>query len=144
MKRLAVLLSVAVLLLGFAVAPPAAAAVAKGSPDSSKAGPSVFVAEVTSAQLGKVLASGIDRSEVVTSPGSSPGTVRVEVVLGDAQARSLVAAGVPLTEKQIAGTGAQQRMQQQSANGYQVFRSDSEPGGIRDEYWPPPATIPAS
>src|SRR5690349_20803816 len=79
MKRLTVLLSVAVLILGFAVAPPAAAAVVTGSPDSSKAGPSVFVGEVTAEQLGKVLAFGIDRSEVVTSPGAAAGTVRVEV-----------------------------------------------------------------
>ena len=134
MKRLTVLLSIAVLILGFAVAPPAAAAVPTGGPASNKAGPTVFVAEVTSEQLGKVLASGIDRSEVVTSPGTSAGTVRVELVLGDAQARALVDAGVPLTEKQVRGTGAQQRMQQQSASGYQVFRSYSEPGGIRDEY----------
>jgi hypothetical protein len=94
-------------------------------------------------KLGKVLASGIDRSEVVTSPGASPGTVRVELVLGDARARSLVAAGVPLIEKQVRGTGAQQRMQQQSASGYRVSGRTANPAASVTNTWPPPRTIPA-
>ena len=51
------------------------------------------------------------------------GAVRVEAVLSPAQAAKLVAAGVPLIEKQVGGTSASQRMSDQSAAGYEVFRS---------------------
>ena len=132
MKRLTVLISVGVLVVSLLLAPSAAASAP--TPPPGPAGPSVYVGDLTAAQLGELFSSGLDRSEVVTGPGATSRTVHVEAILGQQQWRDLVAAGVPLTEKIIAGAGAQSRMQQRTASGYQVFRSYSEPGGIRDEY----------
>ncbi len=134
MKRLAAILSAAAVVLGLSVTP-AAAAPDPATPTpppvaDSPAGPSVFVGDLTPAQLDAVVASGVDRTEVITDPGAA-GKVRVQVILGSTAARNLVAAGVPLAVKEPT---AQQRSTQRSAAGYEVFRSYSEPGGIRDEY----------
>src|SRR6478609_6345000 len=134
MKRLTVLVSVGVLVLSMLVAPAVAASARVPIPAPGPAGPSVYVGDLTATQLGALFASGVDRAEVVTAPGATAGTVRVEVILGQNELQSLVAAGLRLAEKQVDGAGAQSRMQQRSASGYQVFRSYSEPGGILDEY----------
>ena len=130
MKRLAVVLSAATLVLGLAVTPAVASPVSPTPVGESPAGPSVYVGDLTRTELDAVLASGVERSEVVTDQGSA-GKVRVQVILGSTTANSLIAGGVPLAVKQPA---AQQRSTQRSASGYSVFRSYSEPGGIRDEY----------
>ena len=78
-------------------------------------------------------ASGVDRSEITTSPGSAEGTVSVEVVLSPDQAAKLRSQGVDLNEKIVDGETATERMNQQQAKGYTVFRSYSQPGGIKDE-----------
>jgi hypothetical protein len=84
---------------------------------------------LTPAQLETLFASGIDRSEVITAPGAG-GTVQIEIILSGPAAGALIAGGIPLAEKQIRRAAAGQR----SASGNAVFRSYSEPGGIRDEY----------
>ena len=58
---------------------------------------------------------------------------RVEVVLTGRQAQRLAADGVELTVKTVQGRPASGELRRQSADGYTVFRSYSEPGGIRDE-----------
>ena len=127
MKRLVVLFAVAVLAIGLLAAPAAAAPPA--APTGGPAGPSVYVGALTPAQLDTLFASGIDRSEVITAPGAS-GTVQVEIILSGPAAGALIAGGIPLAEKQTRRAAAGQR----SASGNAVFRSYSEPGGIRDEY----------
>ena len=130
MKRLAVVVSVAALVLGLTVAPAAASPQPDPAPTSgSPAGPSVYTGDLTPGELAAVLASGIERTEVVTEAAGA-GKVRVQVILGATTANGLIAGGVPLSVKQPA---AQQRTTQRSASGG-VFRSYSEPGGIRDEY----------
>src|SRR5215218_9870891 len=81
--------------------------------------------ELTREQLALVLDSGIERREVRTTPGGAPGSVRVEVVLGDRAANALIAQGVPLEARTSAFSA-------QATGG--VFRPWSGPGGLREEF----------
>ncbi|MET0765921.1 MAG: M14 family zinc carboxypeptidase [Blastococcus sp.] len=85
-----------------------------------------YTGDLTPEQLALVLDSGVDRREVVTSPGDARGSVRVEVVLGERMANELIAHGVPL-EARSAAAGATV-----AADG--VFRPWSGPGGLREEF----------
>jgi hypothetical protein len=127
-RRLIALVAGSALVAATFIGTPASAAPG----DAADAGPTVYVGDVSREQLAQVVATGIDRDELTLSvlPG---GAVRVEAVLSPSQASKLVATGVPLTEKQVAGTSASQRMSEKAASGYTVFRSWSEPGGLRDE-----------
>jgi len=125
MKRLAVVLSTAVVIIGLLPAPAMSATPAAPvtSPSGSRTGgPSVFVGDLTAAQLALVMDSGIDRQEVVARSGES-GSTAVEVILGAEQAGALIAAGVPLqsTDRRSAGRPA-------------VFRPYTGPGGLSQEY----------
>ena len=65
--------------------------------------------------------------------GAAAGKVAVEVVLTRGQAAKLNSQGFGLTEKRVDGAAVSQRLEQQAASGYTVFRSYGEPGGIKDE-----------
>ncbi len=113
-------------LLGVA-APPASAA------PPPEAGPTVYVGELTTDQLKQVADLGLDHGTVTSRGAAADGKFAVEVVLTRGQAQKLNALGLSLVEKQVAGEAVSQRLDAQSASGYSVFRSYSEPGGIRDE-----------
>ena len=130
MKRLVVLISAMALVMGFLLVPAAAASPVAPPPDSSAAGPFVYTGELTPAQLGILMAAGIDRSEVVTSPGAA-GNVSVQVILSQPAADELLAHGVPLTQKPTSSARSQQRA---APPAIPVFKSYSESGGIRDQY----------
>ncbi len=129
MKRLIVLISAMALVMGFLLVPAAAASPVAPPPDGSSGGPFVYTGELSPAQLGTLFAAGIDRSEVVTSPGAA-GNVNVEVILSRPSADELLAQGVPLAQKSTSSARSQQR----TAAATPVFKSYSEPGGIRDQY----------
>ena len=95
-------LTVLLLVLGLLVTGGTAASAA---PSSADGGPVAYAAEVTPEQLALVMASGIDRREVLTTPGGAPGSVRVEVVLGERAANALIAQGVPLEVRSAAAVG---------------------------------------
>ena len=118
-------LTVLVLVLGLLVmgGTPASAA-----PSSAGGGPVAYAAEVTPAQLALVMASGIDRREVLTTPGGAPGSVRVEVVLGERAANALIAQGVPLEVRSAAVQSAG------ATKPTGVFRPWSGPRGLREEF----------
>ena len=88
---------------------------------------------MTPAQVAQLSDTGLDHGSVV-SRGRVGDKIAVEVVLTRLQAGKLTALGLPLTEKRVAGTTASRRMNQQAANGYEVYRSYSEAGGISDEF----------
>ena len=115
------LLTVLLLMLGLLVGTGTAATAAP----SVDGGPVAYTAELTPEQLALVMDSGVDRREVLTIPGSAPGTVRVEVVLGEREATSLIARGVPLQARAPA---------QVSATATGVFRPWSGAGGLRQEF----------
>ena len=129
MRRKLVLLVVGALALG---------SVLVASPPSSAApptpGPTVFVGQLTpDAARPAVRHRAGPRQCRLPRPGRAT-RCSVEVVLTRLQAAKLTALGLPLTEKRVAGTTASRRMNQQAANGYEVYRSYSEAGGIRDEF----------
>ncbi len=121
-------------LLGAGLGGSAAAAPPTPHRSSRPAGPTVYVGTLTLAQVGEVRrAGGLDREDLaVTRPASARGgRVGVEVVLSRGVAGKLVAAGVPLTEKKVDGTPVSRLLAR--AADPTVFRSYSEPGGLRDE-----------
>jgi hypothetical protein len=123
-RRLLASVTALVLAVGVLVgtASPAAA-----SPPPDGGGTSAWTGELTLEQLALVLDSGVDRREVLTTPGATPGSVRVEVVLGQRRADALVAQGVPLEPRTAAA--AESRV---AAAG--VFRPWSGEGGLREEF----------
>jgi hypothetical protein len=127
MRRKIVLLVVASLTASILLAAPAQARPA------ADGGPTVFVGQLTAAQLEQVADLGLDREDILSRGRGKDGTLAVEVVLSRYQADKLAAVGVPLAEKKIGGAEVSKRMNRATSSGYQVFRSYSEPGGIRDD-----------
>ena len=117
------LLTVLLLALGVLVGTGGAASAA---PPAGGGGTVAYTGELTLGQLALVLDSGIDRREVLTTPGGTPGSVRVEVVLGQRRANALIARGVPLEARTAAADASR-------ATGG-VFRPWSGPGGLREEF----------
>ncbi len=115
-------------------AAPAGAAPPRGADRAAgQAGPTVYVGRLTAVQLGQLRRAGLDREDVTVRPGTAKaGRVGVEAVIDRDQAAKLVATGVPLTEKKVDGKPVSGRLRAESAAAT-VFRSYSEPGGIRDE-----------
>jgi Zinc carboxypeptidase/Immune inhibitor A peptidase M6 len=112
-----------------AALPSATAASAKPAADA----PTVFVGDLSVAQFGLLAAGGVDRTEITTRPGTAKDRVGVEVVLTPRQAAKLVGQGVTLSEKKVAGRTVSRRLRSEAAEKPSVFRSYSEPGGIKDE-----------
>jgi hypothetical protein len=96
-------------------------------------GPTVYVGELTAGQLKQLSELGLDHGSLATRGASSPGKVAVEVILSQSQAAKLNTSGLKLAEKEVAGATVSERLSTKAATGYQVFRSYSAPGGIRDE-----------
>ena len=134
-RRPAAVLVTAALVVAGALGAPSGGAGAAPPRAGGSAGPSVYVGNLGPAQLGLLRAAGLDREDIATRRlGGSAGGARrigVEVVVGRAEARKLIAQGVPLSEKKIDGQPVSRRMA--AAASPTVFRSYSEPGGIRDE-----------
>jgi Zinc carboxypeptidase/Immune inhibitor A peptidase M6 len=118
-----VVLTVVLLALGLLLGTESAAT---AGPPTGGRGPVAYTGELTAEQLTLVLDSGLDRREVLTAPGAAPGSVRVEVVLGERRADALIAQGVPLRAR-TAAAGF-------SAATTGVFRPWSGEGGLRDEF----------
>jgi hypothetical protein len=99
---------------------------------STAVGPTVYVGDLTPDEVGSLREAGLDREDVsTTGKGAAPGTVAVEVVVDKHHAKKLVADGLPLKEKKVDGQPVSRLLAQAAAP--TVFRSYSEPGGIRDE-----------
>jgi hypothetical protein len=129
-SRLVALLAAGLMILGGVGAAPAASATP--GEKSRGHGPTVFVGEITPEQFASLGTLGIDRGNLAARAGRA-GTIRVEAALTWAQAAKLNAQGMALTEKRVKGAAVSDRMAAQAESGFAVFRSFSEPGGIRDE-----------
>jgi hypothetical protein len=90
----------------------------------------VFVGDLTAKQLERLRALGVD--DITTSAGAA-GKVKVEVILSEQQVDRLRSQGLALNEKKIRGQDSAEALRIQAAAGQTVFRTYSEPGGIRDE-----------
>ena len=100
--------------------------------DPPGVGLEVYVGEVDAAGVQTMREMGLDTHDFIVErePG---GTTQVEVVLSEAQAAKLSDEGVDLEVKQVDGVDASEALEAQVAEGWEPFRSYSEPGGIRDE-----------
>ena len=100
--------------------------------DPPGVGLEVYVGEVDAAGVQTMRETGLDAHDFIVErePG---GGAQVEVVLTEAQAAKLSDEGVDLEVKQVDGVDASEALQEQAAEGWEPFRSYSEPGGIRDE-----------
>jgi hypothetical protein len=125
-----VILSALAVAAGLAVAVVPAGAAPQAAPGSRPAGPTVYVGDLTRAQFGDLRQAGLDREDISARPAGA-GKVGVEVVMGRQLAGKLVASGLPLKEKRVDGQTVSRLMAADAAP--TVFRSYSEPGGIRDE-----------
>ncbi len=92
----------------------------------------VYTGTASPRQLDALVTVGVDRNEVSTGQ-TRRGATRVEAILTAEQAKALAAEGVDLRVKQVDGRPASTAMARQAAQGDGVYRSYSEPGGIRDE-----------
>ena len=90
----------------------------------------VYVGTVTPQQFEELRRTGVDAAEAQKSADSAG--IEVEVVLTERQAARLAGKGVELQVKKVNGKAASQALREQ-ARRLAVFRSYSEPGGIRDE-----------
>lgn len=120
----AALVTTLVLLLGLLVATAAPAAAA---PAAYTGGPTAYTGELTAEQTALVMDSGVDRHEVLVTPGGAAGRMRVQVVLGERRANALIARGVPLEARATAAA-----LSSTTTGG--VFRPWSAAGGLREEF----------
>ena len=107
--------------------------VATAAPAAATDAPTVFVGELDAQQFAALAATGLDRDEISTATAKAKNKVAVEVVLSRSQAAKLRRQGLALTEKKVAGQAVSKRLKAQAESGFTVFRSYSEPGGIKDE-----------
>ena len=91
----------------------------------------VYVGTVTPKQLDELRSVGVDAKDITKEADGS--ATKVETVLTERQAVQLAAKGVKLEVKRIGGKAASEVLREQSAAGFDAYRSYSEPGGIRDE-----------
>ncbi|MGH9214435.1 MAG: M14 family zinc carboxypeptidase [Acidimicrobiales bacterium] len=91
----------------------------------------VYTATVTDAEAGELVDAGVDI--IATEPAGA--NLRVDAVLDEAEREQLDARlGVDMQLKRDAdGLTSSQRSALQAAEGFEVWRSWDEPGGIRDE-----------
>ncbi len=133
MKRLSILKSTALAvaaLLACSAAPSFAVDDAPAAPDVDQAsGPQVYTGNVTAEQLGQIRAVGLDFEDIAAAPSDSGGLIRVEVVMNSVLAQRLLDQGIDL----VAKSAARAQLRTLAAPAYEVFRSWSEPGGLRDE-----------
>ena len=102
----------------------------------------VYVGKLDLRQLAELRASGVDPHEIAAKP-TRGAEADVEVVLSGEQAQALAEQGIELAPKEIDGQTAAELSTQQAAEGYTVYRTYSEPGGIKDEIEQAAADNPA-
>ncbi len=126
MRRLIVLCCALLVMAGTAVG--TATAAPPGGGDGG--GLDAYRGELTAEQVELLAETGIDRHEIGTTPGAAEGTTVVEAILGEAQARALIAQGLPL-ERRGAQADAQARTFAAEPG---VFRPWSGEGNLREEF----------
>ena len=99
----------------------------------------MYVANVSQAQLGQLNSGGYD----VTAERPKGDSTQVDLVLSESEARSLRQRGIDVQLRRTpSGKTARQMAAAEAANGFTVWRSWDESGGIRDELYAVAATNP--
>jgi len=127
--RLAAPMTLLVCILAGAIA---SAGTAFGAPGRGGQSLEVYTATVNRAQAAKLAREGYD----IAATRSVPGGVEVDLVLSAAEVARLKGQGLKIDVKRNRdGKTATQLAAEQAANGYTVWRSYDQPGGIRDEVY---------
>ncbi|CRK58257.1 Carboxypeptidase A1 precursor [Alloactinosynnema sp. L-07] len=125
MKRTAVILSTLALVFSGVVMPPAQAAPTSESLE-------VYNVLTSPETAGELARDGLD----VVAARTVGDQVEVEVVLADSERDRLVGRGLDVKVKRTKdGKSTRQLAAEQAANGFTVWRSYDEPGGIRDQIY---------
>ena len=109
-----------------------------GAQDSAGERLDVYTGTIAGDQVSDIVDLGVDRHELEVAPapsarGERP-KVRVEAILSGRQASALRRDGIDLSAKRIDGRTVAQRATLQAANGFEVFRRYSGPGGLKEEF----------
>ncbi len=97
----------------------------------------VYVGEMPVTKVTEVVDLGVDRHELELRPVSGQGedaVVEVEAILSAADVQRLRSQGIRMAPKRIDGQTVTQRATAAAAEGYEVFRTYSGEGGLREEY----------
>ena len=132
--RFAAVMVTSVVLLTMGASAAAAKPVAKNTAQERF---DVYTGVVTAEQLDQLEALGLDRHEmelrVIGAKRGAKLQVRVETILSGRQAAALRRQGIVLTTKKKGGKTAAQRATARAAEGFNVFKRYSGPGGIQEE-----------
>ena len=109
-----------------------------GAQDSAGERLDVYTGTIPGDQVGDIVDLGVDRHELEVAPapsarGERP-KVRVEAILSGRQASALRRDGIDLSAKRIDGQTVAQRATLQAADGFEVFKRYSGPGGLKEEF----------
>ena len=109
-----------------------------GAQDSTDERLDVYSGTMPGDQVGEIVDLGVDRHELEVAPapsarGDKP-RLRVEAILSGSQASELRRHGIDLALKRVDGQSVAQRATLQAANGFEVFRRYSGPGGLKEEF----------
>ena len=109
-----------------------------GAQDSTGERLDVYSGTIPGDQVGEIVDLGVDRHELEVAPapsarGEKP-QVRVEAILSGRQAAALRRDGIELALKRVDGQSAAQRATLMAADGMEVFRPYSGPGGLKEEF----------
>src|SRR5262249_21659206 len=102
------------------------------APDRAPDAIEVYTGEIQADKLGEFTKLGISREDLSASAAAGD-KVKVEAILSARQAKALKARGINLNPKIIKGVPASKAMRQKALAGNAVYRSYSQPGGIKDE-----------
>src|SRR5258705_9326520 len=103
---------------------------ATAAPSTGSSKLDVYVGDLTPAQFEVLRSLGLDAEDLVSAPGKD-GLIHVEPILSQLQVSRMKSKGIPLAAKTIRGKTSSDVMRSQLAAGQTVFRTYSEPGGIR-------------
>ena len=92
----------------------------------------VFTGKITPGQLQQIRDLGVARDDLALGK-TADGKTEVEVVMSVSRSEVLRAKGVSLTLKKVDGRNAEQSAKALAAQGDNVFRPYSGPGGLREE-----------
>ncbi len=120
--------------LAAALLAPGSAPAAPRDRGGPTAGVDVYVATVDLDQVADVVASGVERRELVIREAAGGKQVRVEVPLSALQARRLRAQGIDLGLKRIDGQSVAERSTAMAAEGFEVWRRYSGADGLRAQF----------
>lgn len=132
MRRTTVILASTALVVAGLIGGTAASGAPPGGVGPDGTGLQVYTGSLDAAGLEALGEEGVDRDHSVVAPAAE-GKAQVEVIITEAQANKLRAKGVDLTKKKVKGQDAARVMAEQADNGFEVWASYSEPGGIRDD-----------